>query len=462
MATKSEIQNELDNVTMEMRSLMDAVKDTSKEVNLDEVRAKKAELEEKRSNLAKQLAEFDRPNENEERKNEGAFIEVRSGPRESRDVTMSVGGGGAAIAPQQFVNELIKEVEKDTALYKIVRKMPVTGAGSLGVPYEKADASDASWTAEIPDNDIASDTTWEFGKRELSPSDLVKQILFTKKLLACSALPIEQLTREKIAEKLAAAFESGIISGDGSGKPLGVFTASNDGIPTSRDVAAINATEIVADDLINMKMNLRPAYRKNAKWVMSTAALTQVMKLKDKNGQYLWTPSLRDGEPDRVLGLPVIESEFAPSTIAANQYTVVLGDFDYYWFAYWKGIELQVLTEKFAGKNQIGVLGHTLADGMPVLPAAFTRLKMSALNKVETPVASPVAGTYDSAQSVSLSCGTTGATIYYTLDGTTPTSGSTQYSSAISISSTKTLKAIAIKNGMTNSDVLSALFTISG
>ncbi len=376
--TRNEIQSQIDNVELELRSLRDAVKDTSKEVNLEEIRAKKAQLEEEKRGLEKQLAEFDRPAENEERKAEKPFIEVRSGSRESRDVTMSVGDGGAAVAPELFVKELVKDIEADTAVYKLVKKIPVTGAGSLGVPYESADASDAGWTSEIPASAISEDTTWEFSKRELAPTDLVKEILFTKKLLACSALPIEQLTREKIASKLSAAFESGIVSGTGSSQPLGVFTASDNGVSTSRDVTATAATYISADDLIAVKMNLRPCYRRNAKWVLSTAALTQIMKLKDSDGNYLWTPSLRDGEPDRILGLPVIESEFAPSTIAASQYTIVLGDFDYYWFAYWKGIDLQVLTEKFAGTNQIGVLGHTLADGAPVLANAFSRLKMAA------------------------------------------------------------------------------------
>ncbi len=63
---------------------------------------------------------------------------------------------------------------------------------------------------------------------------------------------------------------------------------------------------------------------------------------------------------------------------------------------------------------------------------------------VETPTFSPAAGTYTSAQSVEISCATAGATIYYTLDGTDPTSSNAQYNSAISVSTTTTIKAIAI------------------
>ncbi|MCR5849088.1 MAG: chitobiase/beta-hexosaminidase C-terminal domain-containing protein, partial [Bacteroidaceae bacterium] len=53
-----------------------------------------------------------------------------------------------------------------------------------------------------------------------------------------------------------------------------------------------------------------------------------------------------------------------------------------------------------------------------------------------------------------------GATIYYTTDGSTPTSASTQYSSAITLSNTTTVKAVAVKNGVT-STVASQTFTKS-
>jgi len=77
-----------------------------------------------------------------------------------------------------------------------------------------------------------------------------------------------------------------------------------------------------------------------------------------------------------------------------------------------------------------------------------------------TPTFSVSAGTYYGAQSVELSCGTAGATIYYTTDGTTPTSSSIVYSSAIEISSTTTIKAIAIKDDYNDSEVASATYTI--
>lgn len=296
------------------------------------------------------------------------------------DVYLSVGtddapGGAAALAPEKYIEEILREVDKQAILYNRVRKIPVNGSGSLGVPYEKTDATAAEWTNEIPSTEIGYDKAWEFGKRQLAPTDLVKQILVTKKLLATSAFSIDTLAKDRIAEKLTDAFENSILNGTGENQPLGVFTASDDGIPTSRDVATAD-TAITADDLINVKMSLRPEYRNKAVWVMSTEILKQVMLLKATDGRYLWQPAIAQGEPSTILGLPVIESEYAPSETAAGSYVAVLGDFSHYWFAYWKGLDVTVLNEKYAGTNQIGFLGHTLADGQPTLPAAFARLQI--------------------------------------------------------------------------------------
>ena len=80
---------------------------------------------------------------------------------------------------------------------------------------------------------------------------------------------------------------------------------------------------------------------------------------------------------------------------------------------------------------------------------------------VATPTASPQGGNFAAPVSVALSCATGGAAIYYTLNNSTPTTGSTLYTgTAISIAATATLKAIAVKNGMNDSAVMTAAYII--
>lgn len=87
-------------------------------------------------------------------------------------------------------------------------------------------------------------------------------------------------------------------------------------------------------------------------------------------------------------------------------------------------------------------------------------ISLTEVMPVATPTFSVDAGTYTSVQSVTISCATGGATIYYTTDGTDPTSSSTEYTSAVSIDHSCTLKAIAIK-GDDESNVASAAYTIN-
>jgi len=79
---------------------------------------------------------------------------------------------------------------------------------------------------------------------------------------------------------------------------------------------------------------------------------------------------------------------------------------------------------------------------------------------VATPTFSPVAGSYSSAQSVTISDSTSGATLHYTTDGSTPTATSTTYTTPITVSVSETVKAIGVESGWTNSLVGSAAYTI--
>ena len=87
--------------------------------------------------------------------------------------------------------------------------------------------------------------------------------------------------------------------------------------------------------------------------------------------------------------------------------------------------------------------------------------RVETVSSVETPTFSPAAGSYSSAQNVEISCATDGVTIYYTMgeNPAVPTSTSTEYTGAISVIESTTIRAIAIKDG-DESSVATATYTI--
>ena len=283
--------------------------------------------------------------------------------------------GGYLHASEQFVARLIKGLDNAVFVRNYANVMAVTSADSLGFPSLDTDLTDPTWTTEIAAPN--EDTTMAFGRRELKPIQLSKLIKVSMKLLLTSALPVEGIIADRLAYKFAVAQENGFLNGSGNGEPLGIFTASDKGINTGRNEATGNtAAAVSADGLINAKFKLESQYRKTARWVFHRDLIKMISKLKDGEGQYLWSPGLVAGEPDRLLGLPVDESEYAPSTIESAAYVGALCNWQYYWIAELQGLNVQRLNELYAGTSQVGFIGRYYGDGAPVLESAFVRVKL--------------------------------------------------------------------------------------
>jgi len=298
------------------------------------------------------------------------------------DDEVATGGtlGGYMVPPQQFIAELIKALDNAVFMRRIARVFQVTTSDSLGAPVLDVDISDAAWTTEVQDLTGGGllDTAMKFDKRELKPQQLAKSIKVSMKLLRVSAIPVEALVRDRLVYKFATAMENAFLNGDGTGEPLGVFTADTNGISTARDFSTGNTTTAIsADNLIEVKYALKAQYRNGAQWIFHRDAIKMISKLKDGEGQYLWQQGLAAGQPDTILNLPVNESEYAPSTFTTGKYVGILGNFQFYWIAELFGMEIQRLSELFAATSQVGFIGRMWADGAPVLEEAFARVKLA-------------------------------------------------------------------------------------
>lgn len=297
------------------------------------------------------------------------------GALEQRDLQAGIDTQGGYLVPDQFVDELIKGLDSAVFLRQWARTFQVTTADDLGVPTLTADPADPVWTSELATGDEG--TSLRFGQRHLRPHPLAKRLKESRTLLR-KAPQVEALVRERLTYRFAVVMENAYLTGDGSGKPLGLFTASNDGIPTSRDVSTGNeATAMTFDGLVEAKYALKSGYWARARWLFHPSGAKQLVKIQDGEKRYLWRESVRAGEPDTLLGLPVFQSDFVPSTFTTGLYVGILGDFANYWIVDALDMELQRLDELYSETNQVGFIGRMESDGMPVLAEAFVRVKLA-------------------------------------------------------------------------------------
>ena len=287
------------------------------------------------------------------------------------------GTGGFLVAPEQFVMQLIQKVDNMVFVRRYANVISIPNAASLGAPALDNDPADPTWTAEIKTG--TEDSTMDFDKRALHPHPLAKRIKVSKKLIRVAAMNIDSTVRDRLAYKFGVTEENAFLNGDGSNAPLGVFTASANGINTGRDISTGNtATGIKADNLIDCKYKLKAQYRNSSstRWAFHRDAIKMIRKLKDGEGNYLWKQGLSD-RPDTILDIPFEESEYCPKTYTTGLYVGILGDWRFYWIADALDMVIQVLTELYAETNQNGYIGRKETDGMPVLEEAFVRVKLA-------------------------------------------------------------------------------------
>ncbi len=340
--------------------------------------------------MEKNGIQFTLPTEEAQTAQRAAFNRYIRGGMESlttverRDLQMDADPqGGFLVPPQEFSAALIQFVNDDVWIRQFATKEVVTQAESLGIASLDADPADPLWTSEIGTGDV--DATMKFGKRELRPHPLAKQIKISAKLIRAAKLGVEAKVIERLGYKFEIAMEKAYLLGTGSEQPLGVFIATTDGISTARDASTGNTTTAIgADGLIEAKYKIKAQYWPRLRWMFHRDALKAIMKLKDTNGQYLWVTAavaaqrgLAADQPDTLIGAGVYLSEYVPNTFTTGKYVGIVGDFSRYAIVDSLAMQFQRLIELYAATNQIAYIGRIETDGMPVLEEAFARVTLA-------------------------------------------------------------------------------------
>ena len=257
---------------------------------------------------------------------------------------------GGYVVPEEFETQLVAYLQDINPIRQYVNV--ISTASDRNIPVEST-LGVATWTAEeasYTESDAA------FGQVVLAAHKLGTIIKVSEELLQDGFFNIQSYLAENFAKRFGIAEEAAFVAGDNSGKPNGIVQGSGLG-KTAAGVAAITS-----DELIDLYHSVPRMYRQNATFLMADATVKLVRKLKDGNSQYLWQPGMQAGQPDMLLGRPLVTSVAMPAATTGLK-SVVFGDLSGYTVADRQGTVLQRLNELYAANGQVGFRAYRRMDG---------------------------------------------------------------------------------------------------
>lgn len=285
----------------------------------------------------------------------------------SNELKVGVDESGGYLVPEEMDDQIVSALEDENIMRKLGTSVQTSGLHKINIAVTRPTAL---WVEEGGDFTFGDG---KFAQVALDAHKLHVGIKVTDELLADSAFDLEGYIVDEFVRALSNAEEDAFLNGDGNNKPTGIFHATKGGeVGVTTKAQTINA-----DELIDLVYSLDRPYRKKAAFILNDATVAQIRKLKDVNGAYIWQPSLKDGEPDRLLGYPAYTSAFAPKA-DKGKLAVAFGDFSYYKIGDRGNRSFQDLKELFAGNGMVGFLGKERVDGILVLREAVKLLKIGA------------------------------------------------------------------------------------
>nr|DAG19018.1 MAG TPA: major capsid protein [Caudoviricetes sp.] len=278
---------------------------------------------------------------------------------------------GGYLVPDEYEKKLVEALE-DEVFFRSLATVIKTSSGDRKIPIVTS-KGEAAWIDEggqFPESDDS------FGQTSIGAHKLATMIKVSDELLNDSVFNIEQYISKEFGRRIGTKEEEAFFIGDGTGKPIGVFNKTG-----GADIGVTAATtSITFDDVMDLYYSLRAPYRNKATWLLNDSTVKAIRKLKDGNGNYIWQPSVREGEPDRILNRPYRTSIYVPELAAGNR-VMAFGDYSYYWIADRQGRSFKRLNELFATTGQVGFLASERVDGKLILSEAVKTLDVKASAK---------------------------------------------------------------------------------
>ncbi|MBO0750172.1 MAG: phage major capsid protein [Porphyrobacter sp.] len=251
---------------------------------------------------------------------------------EIKSISGTVPSDGGYAVPREIDALIASQLKDMSPIRSIAQIVQVGTAGYRKLVTTGGTAS--GWVSETAGRPETATPQFE----EIAPpfGELYANPAASQAMLDDAAFDLEGWIAGEIAMEFARAEGAAFVAGTGVNQPLGFLsvptsTANDAARPFgtlqyvgSGDAAGLGDT--VELSLIDLVHKVKAGYRQGGTWVMNSATLAQVRKLRTSTGELMWQPGLIEGQPDRLLGYSIIEAEDMPD-IAAGTFPIAFGNF---------------------------------------------------------------------------------------------------------------------------------------
>lgn len=256
---------------------------------------------------------------------------LKDAERKAMSVGTDADGGYLVPAPTQ--GRIVQRVWDLSPIRQIANVQSISGDALEGV--NDLDEAAYGWVGEVG---TRSDTNSpQVGKYRIEAFEMYAQPKATQKLLDDAAVDIERWLADKVANKFARAEGAAFVTGTGAGQPRGFATyttaATGDSTRSWGQIehvvtganGAFHTTQ--ADPLHDLIGAFKPHYLQNAKWVTRREVIAAIRKFKTSTtSEYIWQPGLQAGQPDRLLGYPIVTAQDLVAHTTTGALSMWLGD----------------------------------------------------------------------------------------------------------------------------------------
>ncbi|MEL6791196.1 MAG: phage major capsid protein [Pseudomonadota bacterium] len=275
---------------------------------------------------------------------------------EAKSLSTTSDPEGGYLAPLE-TERRVTSAMRDVSPLRTIATVREIGANTYRKPVSLGGAA-AGWVGETdarPETASPTLAAIDFPTMELYAMPAASQTL-----LDDAVVDIEQWLADEIQGEFAAQEGAAFINGNGVNQPTGIlsYPIVDDQGQAHGQVGAINTgvdggfdASAPVDTLLDLIYAPRQTYRGNASFVMNRSTISEIRKLKDADGTYIWQPASQPGTASTLLGYPVVESEDMPA-ISTGSTSIAFGDFARGYLIVDR-VGLRVLRDPFSAKPYV-------------------------------------------------------------------------------------------------------------